>query len=49
MARVRYTICEISLNFGTGMAINFTEVSRENADAGKWEGSFTFFDVKTIS
>ena len=44
-----YIICEIFFNVGTGIGINFSEISRENADAGKWEGSFTFFDVKTIS
>ena len=33
----------------TDIGIHFPEISPENADAGKWEGSFTFFDVKTIS
>ena len=46
MARVRYIIREIFFN---GIGINFSEISRENADAGKCESSFTFFDVKTIS
>ena len=46
---VLYIICEIFFNVGTGIRISFSEISRENADAGKKEGSFTSFDVKTIS
>ena len=44
-----YIISEILFIVNIGIGINFSEISRENADAGKWEGSFTFFDVKTIS